>query len=98
MKLRLGFVSNSSSASFVLPLKYVSERQRGQIKNHSLEGKELGFKYWDDSWRLRFDEEGGVVSGDTRMDNFDMYAFLKAIGVDMAHVYWCNGASFYAED
>ena len=36
--IRLGFVSNSSSSSFVIPKKYLTEEDKGIIENHMYDG------------------------------------------------------------
>lgn len=80
MKVRSGFVSNSSSASFVVPLNVLTERQLEQILDHQEEGKRLGLEYADDVfWEVEVGD--GLVSGSTIMDNFDFLAFLELIGV-----------------
>ena len=83
MKLRTGFVSNSSSASFAVPRVYVSEEQLEHIRDH--------IKYAAEQWPSDFDNDASdewticegadVIEGFTDMDNFDMLAFLGYLGI-----------------
>lgn len=94
MRLRIGFVSNSSSSSFVIVREFVNDLQVEQIKNHIEVSKQLDKipGAWKgefdndpgDAWDIRVDDD--FVSGSTLMDNFDMYAFLVSIGIDMSKV------------
>lgn len=100
MRLRLGFVSNSSSSSFVIPLQYVTEKQLHEIKNHLdivklfVSNPELYPNCWkgyeeceydkEDAWEVNVSDNN--VSGSTDMDSFDMYSFLASIGIDMSKV------------
>ena len=86
MKIRSGFVSNSSSSSFVVSKHYVSDYQLEQIQNHIEEAERLGMKFYTDPWSIEVDEKGGTISGSTNMDNFDMYDFLFKIGVPLDKV------------
>ena len=79
MKIRQGFVSNSSSASFVVSLRKLSLEQLCKIMNHTKWGKEFEMNYYEDSWSITV--EDGVLHGSTSMDNFDMEAFLVKIGI-----------------
>jgi len=79
MKIRIGFVSNSSSSSFVLRKKYLTPEQIEKIKNHSAEGKKMGMECWDSPWDIT--EEEDIIRGYVSMNNFDMYDFLCRIGV-----------------
>jgi len=72
MKTRNGFVSNSSSASFVVNRYYVSDYMIDKIKAHT---EEAG----SDAWSV-YVEEGDIYLS-TNMDNFDMMAYLWKIGV-----------------
>jgi len=47
VKIRLGFVSNSSLSSFVIDLRDLTAVQIEQIKNHQSEGKKLDMDYCD---------------------------------------------------
>lgn len=83
MKIRIGFVSNSSSSSFIIKKWYISAYQADKIRNHSLSGLE----YADtDAWSINEDEE--TISGRTFMDSFDMHNFLESIGINMDNVKW----------
>jgi hypothetical protein len=92
MKTRNGFVSNSSSSSFMIDKYYLSDHQIEQIKDYkevATKFNEAGIKefdYIDDYWVIK--ETPGTIGGDTFMDNFDMHEFLKFIGVDMHKVEW----------
>lgn len=48
MKIRNSFVSNSSSASFVIPLNELTEEQIDSILNHVVEGYKRGYYSVDD--------------------------------------------------
>lgn len=82
MKMRLGFVSNSSSSSFVIPLSVLTAEQLAMILNHIEVAR--GFNMIDineyDGWDISVNNI--EVEGFTFMDNFDMEAFLQKIGVD----------------
>jgi hypothetical protein len=84
MKIRQGFVSNSSSSSFVIPMSALTPEQLGKIHNHIEEGKKLGMECCGkhDAWHIK----EASLSLSTNMDNFDMYGFLSKIGVDMDKV------------
>jgi hypothetical protein len=101
VKTRLGFVSNSSSSSFVISKYYLSPWQIDQIKNYDEEGQNLNKIHENDDWDKRRDyckssdydrwiitETDDEVRGFTAMDNFDMATFLEDIGVLKVAVRW----------
>ena len=66
MKLREGFVSNSSSASFVLLKKYLTEDQIDKIL--ACNEKELKHEGgYSEDWHIKDEED--VITGFTVMDN-----------------------------
>lgn len=79
MKIRNGFVSNSSSASFVIKLDKLTEQQIEMIKEHDFWGKIYGIEYSDDRWTITVGSD--EISGHTVMTNFSMIQFLDKIGV-----------------
>jgi hypothetical protein len=89
MKKRNGFVSNSSSASFVVAINDLTETQVALIKEHMAVGAILnmhGTASDYNEWRVS--EEDDNLTGRTMMDNFDMEEFMRKIGVDMEKVDW----------
>jgi hypothetical protein len=94
MKTRNGFVSNSSSSSFCLAKKNLTELQISIIKNHiefheiikysvprAVYFQELDGYDWTehDEWHIKEDEES--LTGHTTMANFDMDEIFKFIGI-----------------
>lgn len=96
MKIRVGFVSNSSSSSFAIALRKLSLEQVCKILNHQVWGEKLGVDYAKtDPWHIIV--ENGVLYADTDMDNFDMEEFLEKIGVQ-GTVWDINGGEFPDQD
>ena len=85
MKTRNGFVTNSSSSSFIVNKKHLTKLQVKAIKSHIHYSKRLGW-YPDekDSWEIT--DHGCVLEGRTWMDNFDMREFMEEFDVDMDKV------------
>lgn len=86
MKLRIGFVTNSSSSSFTIAKSDLTDDQIEKIKNHIKVAKELEMETFYDEWYIR--ETKYEIHGYTLMDNFDMEKFLLLIGVAREDVEW----------
>lgn len=91
MKIRAGFVSNSSSSSFKIRVNALTELQIKLIINHAkhyrefLEDKSDEF-IQSNAWEI--DVNGVWVKGSTDMDNLDMETYLRYIGVPDSSVGW----------
>ena len=83
MKTRSGFVSNSSSASFILQLSKMSDVQEHAMSHIVQVAKTLDFSKSDiddlSYWTINEDSE--FIRGSTVMDNDGMDRFFKAIGL-----------------
>lgn len=89
MKIRQGFVSNSSSSSFVIKKKYLTKEQIEKIKNHISEAGKEKYDDYDfifDAWDIT--ETLKKIKGYTYMDNFNMEEFLSEIDVRRKHIEW----------
>lgn len=98
MKIRKGFVSNSSSSSFIIKKYYLSEYQINMIRDYeyfvkSPEFRKLEeghysdndeFDRWDDfNWIIEEDDE--YILGHTYMDNFYIEEYFDICGIENAH-------------
>lgn len=88
MKVRIGFVSNSSSASFVLPRAQITDEQWEKLRDHQRVGEELGIPYAATDWWTLNVEDGINIFGHTPMTNFDMLKFMVLIGIDVDKIRW----------
>ena len=81
MKIRSGFVSNSSSSSFVVSLNALSAAElKRLLKYQDVDG--MPPDEYRDSWQITVDTDKGVVQGWTNMDNGDLDEYLKAQHID----------------
>lgn len=86
MKLRIGFVTNSSSSSFTIAKSDLTDEQIEKIKNYFEAAKKVGMNDFDDLWDI--DETNSNINGFTCMNNGDMLKFLRLIGVDRDNIEW----------
>lgn len=79
MKIRTGFVSNSSSSSFVISLSLLSGKQVTDL---------LAYPKREDHdwWNIYIDEY--YVTGSTIMDNGDLGDYMNKIGINKNIVKW----------
>jgi hypothetical protein len=97
MKIRNGFVSNSSSSSFVILKDAINEEQQSAILNYVdyISGiisnlPENSFEYYDSPpWYIK--EYDTFIFGETSMDNFDMGELFKYINVNDDYVCFDEG-------
>lgn len=84
MKIRNGFVSNSSSSSFVIDKTKLNALQILAIRDHINIGRQLGMKYArdEDAWDVT--EKDFTINLYTFMDNFSMSEFLEKISASHA--------------
>ena len=91
MKIRNGFVSNSSSSSFKIMVNALTKLQIKLIVNHVkhycefLNDKREEFIY-NNAWEIAVDRTW--VTGCTDMDNLDMKPYLRFIGVRDDVIQW----------
>jgi hypothetical protein len=77
---RIGFVSNSSSSSFVIQKKDLHPLQLVAIRNHSQVAEWFNMvHYSSDAWAI--EEDDFEIRGHTFMDNFRMFEFFEKIGI-----------------
>lgn len=81
MKNRSGFVSNSSSSSFVVSRHRLSERDVNLLLNYP--GSEPD-KYHD-GWWIYVSESDSSIHGSTIMDNSDLSDYCKEHNIDTTH-------------
>jgi hypothetical protein len=75
MKIRSGFVSNSSSASFVANLDRLTEDQIDIILAYPSHAEA------HDGWSFSVDADKGLLTGYTIMDNGDLEEYLEKHGI-----------------
>ncbi len=87
MKIRNGFVSNSSASSFIIPLDKITDEQKQMIYNHIMigqeidkkliaKGKEPFYEYYED-WNIK--EDDFAIWCSTSMANFDLKTFVRKV-------------------
>jgi len=84
MKVRNGFVSNSSSSSFIISLEYLSHYQIASIEDYREITNDTDY-----GWSIQTNDK--YLKGSTSMDNFDMEGYLEGLNVDMSKVEWGKG-------
>jgi len=107
MKIRNGYVSNSSSSSFVILKDSLNNEQIDKILNYidwidffikNKSNLEFNISPFNEADFMYYEtdpwqikEYKDLIFGETSMDNFDMYYYLQYIDVDLNYVDWDEG-------
>lgn len=92
MKIRTSFVANSSSCSFTISREGLSNKTIDRILTHMEYAKlkrwrSLGLyddSFMFDGWKVTLSKD--KIQVDTSMDNFDLYHFVRRLGVPRDHI------------
>jgi hypothetical protein len=85
MKVRSGFVSNSSSSSFIISTDDITVEQFKKIANY-IEGSDAIGITVHTRWYIQ--EENNKVVGVTTGDDGQMKRYLNEIGIDHNAIIW----------
>lgn len=83
MKIRNGFVSNSSSSSFIVKKSNLNWYTEQILLRHA----EIAALKPDDAWDIR--DEGDSYRASTFIDNFDLIGVMEAFNIPIEYV--CHG-------
>ena len=86
MQIRLDFVTNSSSSSFVISKKHLTEEQLEMIRDHSIIGEQLGLECVEEPWQI--EENDMFIIGYTWVDNFDIGKLFEIYGIPDEVIEW----------
>lgn len=80
MKMRLDYVTNSSSSSFVIAKSAVTDEQKEKIFNYFDYAQDMmPDAYVDTNWVIS--ENDYFIIGETIIDNFDIVKYIEMLGV-----------------
>ena len=80
MKARTGFVSNSSSASFIVRKEPLNDSQKYIVENFVEVVKKAEYGDCAPDWQMA--EEGPHYSFSTTMDNYSLDEFFENLGIN----------------
>lgn len=88
MKIRIGFVSNSSSSSFVVSLDKISAKDALRLMAYREQPEDASGQTCNDSWSMTVNYDRGVIIGFASMDNGDLGEYLTKYGVNASIFIW----------